>query len=183
MKKQMKNQSKASGALMASLLALAMGMTASTLATVQASTRLETKSKEATYIENGDVEALKQKIAESIKGAQQLGLALDAVHLSLIKDPSSLTDEQIEFNPFPNMVSTLRALEAQFKNVHAPLGLEAQAQLFRRAVASVRSKADGIASMIRQISTTPNTIDSDIDKSGLNELAMLSSERLLKLVS
>jgi hypothetical protein len=183
MKNQVKNQSKASGALMASLLALSMGMTASTLETVQASTRLETKSKEAAYIENGDVAALKQKLAESVNGAKQLGHALDAVHLLLIKDPSSLTDEQIEFNPFPNMVSTLRALEAQFKDVHIPHGLDAQAKQFRRAVAAVRSKADGIASIIRQISTTPNTIDSDIDKRGLSELATLSSARLLKLVS
>lgn len=182
MKNQTKNQSKASGVLMASLLALSMGMTASTLATVQASTRLETKSKETAYVENGDVDALKQKIAESIANAQKLGHVLDAVHVALIKDPSSLTDEQLELNPFPNMVSTLRELEAQFTNVHVPHGLEAQAQQLRRAVASVRSKADGVASTIRQISTTPNTIESDIDKGGLSELATLSSERLLKLV-
>ncbi|MCO7555087.1 hypothetical protein [Metapseudomonas otitidis] len=167
----------------ASLLTLSMSVTASTLNVVHASSLIEARGRQESCCERKETEAVRKKIREAVAASIKMCETLDVVQINVLKNPEQITQEMLENNPFPSMVLALRELESQLRELQPPVGLEKDASDLVRAIARVRSRASIIVSSIRQMSTVPNTIESDIDMDGLKALAALGSKNSLKLVS
>ncbi|AKJ98412.1 hypothetical protein V3H56_19750 [Pseudomonas sp. MS646] len=114
------------------------------------------------------------------KAVAELGkLEADMAKYTTILCQDNVPERYLEDQPFGLIADNLRFAEKKLRDFGTPVGREKDFSRLIRAVAKARSVAAMNDSLIRQRTTTPDVLESDIDLEGLKALTARTTKRLI----
>jgi hypothetical protein len=144
------------------------------------------KDSKAKYLERLQKAKLRASIKKAMAGLEKLNEFL-AGCCNVIVSSEDIPLHAIVGEPFTQIAESFREVESAMKDKWTAFAdmpiIHDELRALRRSLATARSRASQNAVMVKQRINTPETVATDMDLDGLNELAKFSTKRLHLLVS